>query len=164
MGLMLSTDTCYFADLQEADLDAVMAIETACYTFPWSRGNFVDSITAGYRCQALWRPVAAAAPELLAYTISMRGVDEAHLLNIAVAAAWRGQKLGVLMLDQLCAWARLSQLDYLWLEVRRSNLAAQKRYLDYGMYIVGERKNYYRTESGNENALVMSYQLQREPD
>ena len=33
-----------FRDLQVADLDAIMVIELACYEFPWSRGNFADSI------------------------------------------------------------------------------------------------------------------------
>ena len=89
----------------------------------------------------------------------MRGVDEAHLLNIAVAPACRGQKIAVLLLQQLCAWARLEGLDYLWLEVRLSNLRAQKLYRDYGMHTVGQRKNYYRTADGHEDALVLNYNL-----
>lgn len=146
-----------FRDLQEADLAAVMAIELACYEFPWSQGNFADSIAEGYRCQGLFM-----GQQLLGYTIAMRGVDEAHLLNIAVAPACQGQKLAVVLLHQLCAWARLQQLDWLWLEVRLSNLRAQKLYRDYGMHAVGERKNYYRTADGHENALVLSYQLRLE--
>ena len=150
-----------FADLREADLDAIMAVEVACYDFPWSRGNFADSIREGYRCQGLFLQNAAsgAAPVLAGYTIAMRGVDEAHLLNIAVAPAFQGQKLAVVLLHQLCAWARLQQLDWLWLEVRLSNLRAQKLYRDYGMHVVGQRKNYYKTHSGHEDALVLNLQL-----
>jgi ribosomal-protein-alanine N-acetyltransferase len=143
-----------FRDLQAADLDAIMAIELACYEFPWSRGNFADSIAEGYRCQGLFM-----AGQLLGYSIAMRGVDEAHLLNIAVAPACQGQKLAVVLLHQLCAWARLQPLDWLWLEVRLSNVRAQKLYRDYGMHTVGQRKNYYRTADGYEDALVMNCPL-----
>ena len=149
-----------FADLDASHLDAIMAIELASYEFPWSRGNFADSIAEGYRCQGLFlRPEADAAPQLAGYSIVMRGVDEAHLLNIAVAPAFRGQKIAVLLLQQLCAWARLQKLDFIWLEVRLSNLRAQQLYLDFGMHTVGRRKNYYRTAHGHEDALVMNYPL-----
>ena len=156
----LSSLNAAFADLDALHLDAILAIEQASYDFPWSRGNFADSIAEGYRCQGLFLQAAAGAqPALAGYSIVMRGVDEAHLLNIAVAPAFRGQKLAVLLLDQLCAWARLEHLDYIWLEVRRSNLRAQKLYLDYGMHTVGQRKNYYRTADGHEDALVMNCPL-----
>ncbi len=149
-----------FADLDATHLDAIMAIECASYDFPWSRGNFADSMAEGYRCQGLFVRHHADAPPILAgYSIVMRGVDEAHLLNIAVAPAFRGQKIAVLLLQQLCAWARLQKLDFVWLEVRLSNVRAQKLYLDYGMHTVGQRKNYYRTADGHEDALVMNYPL-----
>ena len=34
--------------MSTTDLDRVMAVEQAGYAFPWSRGNFVDSLAAGY--------------------------------------------------------------------------------------------------------------------
>ena len=143
-----------------ARLDAVMAIEYASYDFPWSRGNFADSMAEGYRCQGLFlRRQTDVQPVLVGYSIVMRGVDEAHLLNIAVAPEFRGQKMAVLLLQQLCAWARLQGLDYVWLEVRLSNLRAQKLYREFGMHAVGQRKNYYRSADGHEDAIVMNYPL-----
>ena len=149
-----------FADLDATHLDAIMAIEYASYDFPWSRGNFADSMAEGYRCQGLFlRRQTDAQPVLAGYSIVMRGVDEAHLLNIAVAPEFRGQKMAVLLLQQLCAWARLQGLDYVWLEVRLSNLRAQKLYREFGMHAVGLRKNYYRSADGHEDAIVMNYPL-----
>ena len=82
-----------FADLDATHLDAIMAIECASYDFPWSRGNFADSMAEGYRCQGLFlRRQTDVQPVLAGYSIVMRGVDEAHLLNIAVAPEFRGQK------------------------------------------------------------------------
>jgi len=148
----------YFADLTEQDLDALMLVEQASYSHPWTRGNFLDCLRSGYRCQVLWQ-AGAAVPQIMGYTIALRGVEEAHLLNIAVAPAYRQQGIAVLLLHQLCAWARLQNLDFLWLEVRRSNVRAQTLYQRYGMQQVGERKNYYPTQDGHEDALVLTYQL-----
>ena len=149
----------HFVDLHEGLLDELLLIENASYSNPWTQGNFLDSISTGYSCQVL---LMGSEPEaaIAGYYIAMPGYEEAHLLNITVAPACRGQGVAVLMLHQLCLWARAQNLDYLWLEVRRSNLRAQKLYKDYGMQQVGERKAYYPTdEGGYEDALVLTYQL-----
>ena len=54
-----------------SQLDAVMAIESAAYAFPWTRGNFIDSIAARYPARLLYNP----AGELLGYFVAMLGVD-----------------------------------------------------------------------------------------
>jgi ribosomal-protein-alanine N-acetyltransferase len=36
------------AVMRTGDLDEVVAIERAVYTHPWTRGNFIDSLNAGY--------------------------------------------------------------------------------------------------------------------
>ena len=64
-------------------LDAVLEIELQAYPFPWTRGNFIDSLAAGYPAQVLY----GVQGELLGYFIAMEGVDELHLLNITVAPA-----------------------------------------------------------------------------
>ena len=40
--------------MTSAHLDTVMAIEAASYAFPWSRGNFVDSLASGYVAHVLY--------------------------------------------------------------------------------------------------------------
>ena len=39
-----------FRPLCAQDIDAVMAIESVIYPFPWTVGNFRDSLRAGYSC------------------------------------------------------------------------------------------------------------------
>ena len=150
-----------FADLREDLLDELLLIENTSYSNPWTRGNFLDAVKSEYRCQVLlWGEGAAA--RIAGYFIAMAGYEEAHLLNIAVAPCYRGQGVALVLLNQLCLWARSQNLDYLWLEVRRSNLRAQKLYKDYGMQQVGERKEYYPVEDGTrEDALVLTYQLRQ---
>ena len=141
--------------LSEVDLDAVLAIEQQAYRHPWTRGNFADSMHAGYHLRAL-----TGADTLLGYYVAMQGVEEVHLLNITVAPAFQGQGYGVLMLDALAIWARSRQAQWLWLEVRVSNTRAMQVYQRYGYARVGERKNYYPAEQGQrEHAVVMSFKL-----
>ena len=98
-------------------LDAVMAIEAGAYPFPWTHGNFVDSLAAGYDARVLYDDEGA----ILGYFVAMAGVEEMHLLNITVAPrAWHLGH-GRFMLDALEALCRERGARQLWLEVRVSN-------------------------------------------
>ena len=137
-------------------LDAVMAIETAAYAFPWTRGNFVDSLAAGYAAQVLY----GAGGELLGYFVAMSGVDEMHLLNITTAPAHEHQGHARHMLDALEGLCRQRGALRLWLEVRRSNQRAQSIYRRRGFVEVGVRRGYYPAPQGQrEDALVMSLDI-----
>ena len=138
------------------DLDAVAAIEASAYGFPWSRGNFVDSLAAGYLAEVLDEDGLG----LVGYTIAMVGVDEMHLLNVTVAPARQGQGLGRLMLQALVDRARERGLASLWLEVRQGNLRARALYRELGYAEVGLRRGYYPAAGRREDAVVMSLPLQ----
>lgn len=142
-------------------LDVVLAIELEAYAFPWTRGNFIDSLAAGYAAQVLY----GSQGELLGYFIAMEGVDEMHLLNITVAPSTQGQGHARFMLDELCALGRARGAHQIWLEVRGSNLRARSIYERYGFRHIGVRRGYYPASrddhpSGREDAMVMSYPLQ----
>lgn len=143
-----------FQPMTDARLDEVVAIERRAYSHPWTRGNFADSLRSGYQAQLL-----CAGDVLLGYFVAMKGVDEVHLLNITVDPGYQGQGWGRVMLDGLALWSRSQGAQWLWLEVRTSNLRAQQVYERYGFRRVGERKNYYPAVHGREDAIVMSYAL-----
>lgn len=139
-----------------ADMDDVMAIETAAYSFPWSRGNFTDSLAAGH-----WMDVLQAADGTLrGYFVAMRAVDEVHLLNLTVAASWRRRGHAQALMDRLEARARAQGLRSVWLEVRVSNEAARALYRTRGFAEQGLRRHYYPTgHARREDAVVMSCAL-----
>ena len=139
--------------MQTQHLDAVMQIEARCYSFPWSRGNFVDSLAAGYDARVLYDDQGA----ILGYFVAMAGVEEMHLLNITVAPrAWH-QGHGRFMLDALEALCHERGARQLWLEVRVSNERARAIYRRRGFAEVGRRKGYYPDAHGRrEDAVVMS--------
>ena len=140
-----------------ASLDGVMALEAEVYPFPWTRGNFVDSLAAGYTAWTLNRPDGA----LIGYCVAMAGAGEMHLLNITVAPAARrcGRARRILAdLVQVCAGL---PADRLWLEVRESNADARAAYLRLGFTAVGTRKDYYPAPEGRrEHAVVMSLDVE----
>ena len=139
--------------MTSAHLDAVMAIEVAAYAFPWSRGNFVDSLASGYAASVLYD----GEGRILGYFVAMAGVEEMHLLNITVApqAQHRGHALA--MLDALASLCRERGARQLWLEVRESNARARHIYLRRGFVHVGRRRGYYPAPQGQrEDAAVMS--------
>ncbi|HXD40375.1 MAG TPA: ribosomal protein S18-alanine N-acetyltransferase [Ramlibacter sp.] len=144
-----------FEPLTEARLDEVVAVERQSYDHPWTRANFADSLRSGYQAQLL-----DADGVLLGYFIAMKGVDEVHLLNLTVAPPHQRQGWGRTMLDALAVWARGQGAQWLWLEVRASNLRAQRIYEQHGYRRVGERRSYYPAGHGRrEDAVVMSLKL-----
>ena len=140
---------------QPGQLDALMAVEQRAYSHPWSRGNFTDSLASGYQIELL-----LGGDQLIGYFVAMPGVEEAHLLNITVAPEFQQQGWSVVLLDALALWARGRGAQWLWLEVRVSNLRARHVYEQYGFRRVGERKRYYPgVGNEREDAIVMSAAL-----
>lgn len=136
-------------------LDALLDIENAAYEFPWSRGNFIDSMASGYAIQLL-----CAGEHLLGYFVAMRGVDEVHLLNLTVTPQHHRQGWSLVLLQALALWARGIQAQWLWLEVRAGNERAQAVYQRFGFRSVGVRPRYYPAADGvREDAVVMSFSL-----
>ena len=134
-------------------LDALLAVEQRAYSHPWSRGNFTDSLTSGYQIELL-----LGGDQVIGYFVAMPGVEEAHLLNITVAPEFQHQGWSVVLLDALALWARGHGAQWLWLEVRISNLRARHIYEKYGFQHVGERKRYYpRPGTQRQDAIVMSH-------
>jgi [ribosomal protein S18]-alanine N-acetyltransferase len=145
-----------YGPMQSADVDEVAAIECQVYPHPWSRGNFMDSLASGYQAWV----VRSDAGALLGYFLLMPAVDEAHLLNVAVAAGHQGQGLGRYLLDKAAACARGLSMESMLLEVRPSNTRALEFYRRYGFSQIGRRKGYYPASNNLcEDAIVMRLPL-----
>lgn len=134
------------------DLTGVLAIENGVYPFPWTLGNFSDSLEAGYDCWAF----DDEAGGLVAYAIVMWIPDEVHLLNLSVAAPRQRQGLGRAILDWLVADAARRGARGMLLEVRPSNLPALRLYERYGFQRIGVRRRYYPApDRQREDAWVL---------
>jgi ribosomal-protein-alanine N-acetyltransferase len=144
--------------MRRSDLATVAQIESRIFEFPWTLGNFADSLAAGYDG---WIFEATEPPmDVLGYAITMWLPDEIHLLNLSVDAPLQGRGLGALMLHWLLADAAARGASSMLLEVRPSNTPALRLYERMGFLRVGLRKRYYPAQGGTrEDAIVMTRPL-----
>lgn len=143
-----------YRPMQGDDLDAVMGIENEIYTHPWTLGNFVDSLAAGYAC---W--VAERGRRLVAYGVVMVGAGEAHLLNLSVCREAQGTGLGRSLLALFESRSRDLAARTMLLEVRRSNTRARDLYARAGFEEIAVRRHYYPAVGGREDAVLMGKEL-----
>ena len=139
-----------------ADLDAVIAIEDAIYPHPWTRGNFADSIAAGYHC---W--IVECGGAMAGYVVVAVAAGEAHLLNLSVAAPWQRRGIGREVLGFALKLARDYGARKILLEVRPSNTAALALYVAGGFSEIGVRRGYYPAGDAREDAIVLQLELQQ---
>lgn len=142
-------------DMQESDLDAVMAIEVQAYPYPWTRGIFSDCLSHNYHCLVY----EDDAGDVIAYAVISVAVEEMHLLNLTVNPARQGEGLGKRLLQTLEMIGKGLSAKTSFLEVRPSNGVALKLYLNHGYNEVGLRKNYYPADKGREHAVIMAKML-----
>lgn len=142
----------HFCALGIADLDAIIAIEEAVYTHPWTRGNFLDSFYSNHQSCGL----RDDRGELIGYFFVMPVLDEIHLLTIAVAQHRQKQGCAKLLLGRLMQLAGEQGFESVLLEVRVSNERAIAVYEQFGFSEIGRRKGYYPADQGRrEDAIVM---------
>ncbi len=145
----------WFAPMRAEDLEEVMAIENDLYAFPWTRGNFRDSLAAGY---CTWT-LRGAQGDLIAYAVVMIALEEAHLLNLSVARRHQRRGHGWRTLDWMASVARDYGARSMLLEVRPTNTSGQRLYSAYGFESIGRRRDYYPALGGREDAIVMRVAL-----
>lgn len=141
--------------MTEADVDWIVDAEARLHAFPWTRGNFIDSLQAGYACWSMRRDDVPVA-----YAVMLLVLDEAHLLNISVCEAAQRQGIATTFLNHLIGQARSCGATQMFLEVRPSNEAALTLYRRQAFQAVGRRKHYYPAPAGErEDAIVMRRDL-----
>lgn len=145
-----------FVPMRVMDVDEVTRIENDAYPFPWTRGNFLDSLDSGYEAWVL----REHGGRIAGYFLLMPVVDEVHLLNITVRPDRQGQGLGSRLMDKVSERAAAIGIASILLEVRPSNQHALAVYRHIGFEQIGVRKNYYPAAAGTrEDAIVMRLRL-----
>lgn len=144
----------HLAPMREQDLAEVVFLERGVYPHPWTRGNFADSLKAGYECWT-WRDERT----LLGYFVLTAGAGEAHLLNLSVGRDWQRRGHGSALLRDAMRIARERGAAELFLEVRPSNRPAIALYEKFGFERVAIRRDYYPASSVREDAHVYRFAL-----
>ena len=147
------SDAVTFRRMIEADLDAVLKVEYAAFSHPWTRGIYLDALKS-YECWLMF-----VGEQQVGHGVINVIVDEAHLLNITVKPESQGRGLGLTLLEHLMARAAELKAKECFLEVRASNGPAYRLYERYGFNEIGRRRDYYPAAGGRGDALVMACTL-----
>lgn len=135
------------------DLDEVMAIERTSFRHPWSSNFFLEELQVACARSI----VAQINDKIVGYVLFWLLPKEIDIHNIAVHTGFRRQRVGQTLLHQVIEQARSRNSARVTLEVRVSNIAAQKLYDSVGFVSQGLRKGYYSDDG--EDAVVMVLEL-----
>ena len=141
--------------IETDDFERLFRIEQAAHSVPWSMGTLLNNQGDNYLNLKLLKH-----EKIVGFANCQTVLDEATLFNIAIDPAYQQQGLGEALLLQLIEALKQRAVLTLWLEVRLSNLPAQKLYDRLGFNLVTQRKNYYPAENNKrEDALIMALYL-----
>ena len=138
-----------------SELDAILEIEQASFNNPTTREWYERELNRPEVCfiYVLRTPESVTA----AFCAFWRVADQAHINNLAVRPELRQRGLGSQLLEAVITEAQQLGAATLTLEVRRSNVAAQRLYLRAGFREEAVRKSYYTQPV--EDALVLSLKI-----
>ncbi len=136
-------------EMEDADLDAVSSIEAECFSRPWTREAFSDSI---HRDDTVFI-VAADEAGIAGYVGMYVAFGEGEITNVAVSPLRRRQHIGCALIEGIGDIAEADNMSSIILEVRASNTAAIGLYTRYGYRNIGVRKNFY--DFPREDAIIM---------
>ncbi|MBT5198208.1 MAG: ribosomal protein S18-alanine N-acetyltransferase [Gammaproteobacteria bacterium] len=140
--------------MQLTDLPDVLRNERRGYTHPWTEGIFRDCLRNGQECWLLM-----CSDQNVGHGILSVAAGESHLLNVCVHPDFQGHGFGRILVEHLLERARTGEASTIFLEVRPSNVAACELYDRLGFNEVGIRENYYPSNVGREDALVLAKEL-----
>lgn len=151
--MMQRNDGLRFCHLEARHIDQLAEMEQLCFSDPWSRESLAEELTnplsVYYICEA--------GDRVLGYIGTRMILDECEIVNVAVRPEERRKHIASMLLEWLLEDVRARKIVRIDLEVRESNLPAQKCYEAAGFTPVGRRKNYY--ESPKEDALLMAREI-----
>ena len=139
--------------MAEAHVAAVAELEQACFSAPWSEASVREELTNPL---SLWL-VALAGGQVAGYVGSQTVLDEADMMNLAVAPRHRRQGIARQLVEALGDALQAQGVQSLTLEVRASNEAAIQLYRSLGFTQVGRRPRYYTKPT--EDALILRWEL-----
>ena len=137
-------------DMGIDDIDAVQVVERASFPVPWPANAFRHELTQNKNAHYI---VAKEGDHIVGYAGLWLSLDEAHITTFAVLPDYRRRKIGERMLVAVFDRAVRLGAEWLTLEVRASNLPAQRLYEKYGFRPAGIRRRYY--SDNNEDAIIM---------
>ena len=140
----------------EEDLPSVIEIENISYPNPRQLSSFkgeIENRPISNPYVIVYRPLE----KIIGYILYWHIRNEIQISNIAISPDYRQLGVGEGVLRKVLLEMRQKGAEFVFLEVRPSNLAARRLYEKLGFTILGLRKGYYRSPS--EDAIIMGKSL-----
>jgi len=148
--------------MTKADVKAVFDIELHTFAVPWPEASFQHEMDANPAARYL--VAEGDGGEILGYAGAWMIFEEAHITNIAVKKSCRGQGIGRKLAEALIQYAANLGVQYMTLEVRRSNLIAQDMYRKLDFEKFSTRKRYYPDNDEDAFLMVLQHMPEVEED
>ena len=134
-----------------ADIDAVLVIEEASFTSPWTREMYL----AEFENRGISFFYLAKTPlgDIVGFCSFWRVLDELHINNLAVMPEYRRARAATALLTRVLEDGAKLGATRATLEVRHSNDPALRLYERFNFTIAGIRRAYYSNPV--EDALIL---------
>lgn len=138
------------------DVQAVREIDQISFSLPWPERSFAFEVSSNPASRPWVAEITRTngSPQIAGMAVLWLVLDEAHIGTLAVHPDYRGLKIGQQLLAESLFHAYAEGVRQSYLEVRRSNLPAQKLYQKFGYTVVSIRSHYYR--DNGEDAFLMT--------
>lgn len=143
------------------DVEAVYKIENSTFSIPWSKQSFKDEMQQNVCARYL---VCLLNNQIIGYAGIWAILEEGHVTNIAIDDKFRGKGYGKKLTQELIQYSANLGVQYITLEVRRSNFKAIQLYKNLGFEQVNVRKAYYEDNHEDGLLMVLSNMPEIEPD
>ena len=140
-----------FEKMTKQNITRVAELEKQCFSTPWSENALSEELSNNFARFI----VALSNGEIVGYIGSHNVLGEVYITNVAVSESFRRKGVAEKLIRTLVDFCENEGMDFVTLEVRRSNEAAKKLYSKMGFEEVGERKDFY--ENPREDAILMTY-------
>ena len=137
-------------NLNREHISDLVKIESEAFSCPWTESGFIEEI---YNENARFR--VAEINDVVAGYMGMYSIyDQGYIANIAVLKRFRNNGIAKKLMEDSFEYGNKANLEFISLEVRKSNEIAITFYKKMGFLEVGTRKGFY--VSPNEDAIIMT--------
>ncbi|MBQ0064337.1 MAG: ribosomal protein S18-alanine N-acetyltransferase [Firmicutes bacterium] len=137
-------------EMTEKDLEQVIALEKLCFKDPWLEKECLYELNENPFSHGF---VLEDEGEIVAYAFFWETFEIAQLARIGVNPEKRKKGYGSILMKEMMDHARENECEFISLDVRATNVAAQALYTKFGLIEVNRSKKYY---ADGEDAIVMS--------
>lgn len=134
------------------DLEGVLEVERASFNNPTTREWYQSELQRPEVCYVF--VIRTDAHRVAGFCAFWRVLDQIHINNLAIRPELRRQGLGQALLRHVLDFAAQLGAHHATLEVRRSNVPAQRLYEAAGFRIAAIRPRYYTHPI--EDALILN--------